>query len=406
MLPTSAAIHVHQLTKRYRIWPRPVDRLLEAVTGRRRHREKRALDEISFTVPVGESLGIIGENGAGKSTLLKILAGVTQPSSGTVETSGRVASILELGTGFHPDLSGRHNVSLNAALLGLDASEVAASLPEIERFSELGAAFDEAVKTYSTGMVMRLAFAIATQVRPRVLIVDEALSVGDGYFQKKCIDHLLEFVGAGNTLLFCSHAMYYVSAFCQRAVWLRDGRVAAFGPAREVVASYEAHLVARTAESPPEQIDSGATVGPARLTRVAVVDAAGRAHGGGEPLIVRHGAPFAVEIAWEGDDPQREYHLGIGINRADDLEVFACTTHRDGLPALRGQQRHRVRFEVPELPLVKGDFTVYAFLSDGAALHIYDQAVVRGAFSVESESYAFGLVDVDHRWESLPVLEL
>ncbi len=401
MTSPAPAVAVRQLSKRYRVWSRPADRLLEALTGRSRHRDKHALAGIDFTVPAGESLGIIGENGAGKSTLLKILAGVTQPTSGEVVTAGRVASILELGTGFHPDLSGRQNVSLNAALLGLSAAEVTNSLPTIEAFAELGAAFDDPVKTYSTGMVMRLAFAIATQVRPRILIVDEALSVGDGYFQKKCIDHLLEFVGAGNTLLFCSHAMYYVSAFCQRALWLREGRVAAFGPAREVVAEYEAYLVSRSAEPTAEPtISTSDTGGPARLTEVAVLDPGGRPHRGTTPLIVRHGAPFEIEVAWESDDHAREFHLGFGFNRADELEVFACTSHRDGLPAWTGARHYRVRLTIPELPLVKGEFTLYTFLSDGAALHVYDQQIVRRCFAVESEAYAFGLVDIAHSWKT------
>jgi lipopolysaccharide transport system ATP-binding protein len=404
-MPTTAppAVRAEALSKHYRVYARPVDRLLEAFGGRQRHREKRALEDVSFTVPAGQSLGIIGENGAGKSTLLKLLAGVTTPTSGVLETNGRIASILELGTGFHADLSGAHNVALNAALLGLDASEVRASVPAIRDFSELGPAFDEPVKTYSTGMAMRLAFAIATQVRPRILIVDEALSVGDGYFQKKCMDHLLEFVSAGNTLLFCSHAMYYVSAFCEEALWLESGRMAAFGSARAVVDDYEAFLTAKTAApaAVPQEPPGASPVGPARIVRAALLDPAGRPASAEHPAVVRHGGTLRVEVSWEGDDPAREFHLGIGINRVDELEILSCSTLRDGLRPFTGCSHHQVVFEVPELPIVKGDFTVYVFLLDGAGLHIYDQAILRRAFRVESESYAFGLVDVEHSWRQL-----
>src|SRR5262245_50514875 len=209
---TAPAIVADGLTKVYRSYRRPADRLWEALLRRPRHSELRALDDVSFTLPKGEGLGVIGENGAGKSTLLKVLCGVTQPTAGSLRVDGRVAAILELGAGFHPEFTGRQNAVLNAALLGLSEREVDAALPRILDFSELGDFIDRPVKTYSTGMAMRLAFSIATQVEPEVLIVDEALSVGDGYFQKKCMDRMLAFIRGGGTVLFCSHAMYYVSS--------------------------------------------------------------------------------------------------------------------------------------------------------------------------------------------------
>src|SRR6185503_8325348 len=178
---------------------------------------------------------------------LKILCGVTQATAGSLRVDGRIAGILELGAGFHPEFSGRQNAVLNAALLGLSEREVEAALPRIVDFSELGDFIDRPVKTYSTGMAMRLAFSIATQVEPDVLIVDEALSVGDGYFQKKCLDRLLAFIRGGGTVLFCSHAMYYVTALCRHALWLRQGRVERFGPALDVVHAYEEHLAMRDA---------------------------------------------------------------------------------------------------------------------------------------------------------------
>src|ERR1700692_2010887 len=217
------AVLVEQLSKVYKVYSSPWDRLLEALLRRPRHREFRALAEVSFALPRGEGLAIIGENGAGKSTLLKLLAGIGGPSSGTLRVRGKVASILELGSGFHPEFTGRQNIVLNAAMLGLSEQELERKLPAIVAWSELGEFIDQPVKCYSTGMAMRLGFSIATQVEPDVLIIDEALSVGDGYFQKKCMDRLLQFVGAGGTLLFCSHAMYYGSAFRQRALWLREG---------------------------------------------------------------------------------------------------------------------------------------------------------------------------------------
>ncbi|HEX2163414.1 MAG TPA: ABC transporter ATP-binding protein, partial [Thermoanaerobaculia bacterium] len=228
-------VTARQLGKTYRAYRTPWDRLAEAATGRRRHRAFHALAGVSFEQGRGEGLALVGENGAGKSTLLKILAGITIPTEGEVAVAGKVASILELGSGFHPEMTGRQNIELNAALLGLSEQAVREATPRILDFAELGPFIDEPVKAYSTGMTMRLGFAIATQVDPDVLIIDEALSVGDGYFQKKCMDRLQAYVEAGGTLLFCSHAMYYVSAFCQRALWLRQGRVEALGPVDRVV---------------------------------------------------------------------------------------------------------------------------------------------------------------------------
>ena len=182
------------LTKVYRSYATPWDRLLEGITRRRRHREFRALEDVSFALPRGEGLALIGENGAGKSTLLKILAGITAPTAGAFRVSGKVASILELGSGFHPEFTGRQNIVLNAAMLGLSQEELRRKMPDIVAFSELGDFVDQPVKTYSTGMAMRLGFSIATQVEPDGLIIDEGLSVGDGYFQKKCMDRLRVFV--------------------------------------------------------------------------------------------------------------------------------------------------------------------------------------------------------------------
>ena len=394
----SQAVAAEHLSKVYRVYSSPWERLREALTRRSRHREFRALDDVSFALEPGEGLAILGENGAGKSTLLKILAGITAPTSGRARVDGKIASILELGSGFHPDFTGRQNIVLNAAMLGLDEDELRRKMPDIVAFSELGEFIDQPVKTYSTGMAMRLGFSIATQIEPDVLIVDEALSVGDGYFQKKCVDRLLAFVDGGGTLLFCSHAMYYVSAFCRRALWLRHGRMAALGPVHDVVREYENFLLAKS-EGTPEPAGPAvpaadeAVLSPARLDDVQVVRAPG------EPALYRCGDPLELEISWESDDRARRFHLGVGVNRIDGVEVASFGTHVDGLPPWQGRTRYRARLRIPSLPLVKGEFTLYIFLLDEAGLHIYDQRLVRRAFAVESPSYTFGLLRVDHSWD-------
>jgi ABC-type polysaccharide/polyol phosphate transport system ATPase subunit len=399
------AVFAEGLSKVYRVYASPWDRLREALIRRPRHREFRALENVSFALPRGEGLALVGENGAGKSTLLKILAGITAPTSGAVRVQGTVASILELGSGFHPELTGRQNIVLNAAMLGLSEEDLKRRLPDIVAFSELGDFIDQPVKVYSTGMSMRLGFSIATQVEPDVLIIDEALSVGDGYFQKKCIDRLLHFVGRGGTLLFCSHAMYYVSAFCQRALWLRNGRVEGLGPVLDVVRDYENFLVAKSAaqaaaslEAPPERMRTG----PARLSEVRL--AGGPVSPINPPInpadpVYATESPWELEIEWESEDPRVPFHLGVGVNRIDDVEVFSFATHLDGLPPFQGERRYAARLRLPRLPLVKGEFSLYVFLLDEEGLHIYDQRVLQRAFRVQSPAYAFGLVRAEHSWE-------
>ena len=413
MSPT--AVVADRLCKRYRVYGSPWDRLRESVTRRSHHRDFYALDDVSFALTRGEGLAVIGENGAGKSTLLKILAGITAPTAGSLTVTGKVASILELGSGFHPEFTGRQNVVLNAAMLGLTEAEVREKMPAILDFSELGEFVDQPVKCYSTGMAMRLGFSIAIQVDPDVLIVDEALSVGDGYFQKKCMDRMQRFVAAGGTLLFCSHAMYYVSAFCRRALWLKNGKAEALGPVAEVVGDYENYLLrkgggadasvtaaAATAVTAVAEVSSAAgqprpvEPTPPRPARLVAVGQVGVVE---PPGLYACGDPLAITVEWETGDPDLAFHLGIGVNRADGVEVCSFATHLDGREPLAGRRRYRATLLVPELPLVKGEFSLYVFLLDEHGLHVYDQALVQPAFIVESPAYRFGLVRADHAWE-------
>ncbi len=385
---TAPCISVSGLSKSYRVYARPLDRLLEQLLRQKRHTEFHALRGVTFEMSAGEGLGIVGENGAGKSTLLKILAGVTVQTRGEMAVRGQVASILELGSAFHPEFTGRQNIVLNAAMLGLSREAVSRRTPDIVAFSELGSFIDQPLKCYSTGMVMRLAFAIATQVDPDVLIVDEALSVGDGYFQRKCMRRLQEFVEGGGSILFCSHAMYYVSAFCQRALWLRNGEVEALGPTDEVVRAYEAFLLAKSGNGTTAEPSSS---GLARIDEVVV----------SRGDLYRCGDRWELEVAWETEDAGLSFHLGIGINRVDGVEVCAFLSHRDGLEPWSGATSHRARVVVPRLPLVKGTFTLYVYLVGDDGLHVHDLKVVERAFSVESQEYQFGLVDTPHQWQRL-----
>lgn len=241
------AITVTQLGKAYRQYPTRWSRLLEWVVpmDKPRHNLKWILQDINFHVFPGEAIGIIGINGAGKSSLLKLITGISQPTTGSVKMEGRVAALLELGMGFHPDFTGRQNAFMAGQLLGLQADEINLLMPAIEAFAEIGDYIDQPVRVYSSGMQMRLAFAVATAVRPDILIVDEALSVGDAYFQRKCFARIRLLQDLGTTLLFVSHDIPAVRALCARAIWLENGGIREIGETKAVLDSYATAIYAR-----------------------------------------------------------------------------------------------------------------------------------------------------------------
>ena len=225
------SVAFQQVSKSYPVYDRPGDRLVELITANRmrKHRDYWALREVSFTIDKGETFCIIGENGAGKSTLLQMVAGILQPTAGSVAVCGRVSALLELGSGFNPEFTGRENVYLNGAILGLSARDIDSKYTKIKDFAEIGDFIDQPVKTYSSGMVVRLAFAVAIHLDPEILIVDEALAVGDLYFRQRCMRKVHELRRAGVTILFVSHAIGDVKAIGDRTLWLDQGRVREIG---------------------------------------------------------------------------------------------------------------------------------------------------------------------------------
>lgn len=237
-------IKLSNISKKFKVYKDKRDRFREWILFGRKtlHDEFWALQDINLTIPKGEVFGLVGLNGAGKSTLLKIITGTMSPSTGSVDLKGKVAALLELGTGFHDELSGRDNVRINGRLLGMSEAEIHEKMDEIEDFCELGDYFDKPIRTFSTGMYVRLAFALATSVQPDILIIDEALSVGDAYFQQKCVKRMEEFKKKGTTILFVSHDLPMLKIFCDRIALLQKGKIEAVGGARDILELYNAKL--------------------------------------------------------------------------------------------------------------------------------------------------------------------
>ena len=284
-MSSEAALAVSQLSKCYQIYARPQDRLLQSLwRGRKRYyREFWALRDVSFEVGRGEAVGVIGRNGSGKSTLLQLVVGILTPTSGEVVTRGRIAALLELGSGFNPEFTGRENVYLNGAILGLDRGDVARRFAAIEAFAEIGEFIDQPTKTYSSGMLMRLAFAVSVNVEPEILVVDEALAVGDFAFQFRCMERLHRLVRSGTTILFVSHDVGLVKAFCSRAVYLAGGMLRAVGAAEDVAEQY----LADTRDAQRAEVAAAAprAAGAGRIrARFADTGAARSAYGYGEEI--------------------------------------------------------------------------------------------------------------------------
>jgi len=365
-------IRAHGVGKYYKRYPNRWWRLAEWLDGgRATHHEKHwVLRDVDLQIRAGESVGIIGHNGAGKSTLLKIITGTTQPSSGRVEVSGRVAALLELGMGFHPEFSGRQNAYMAGQLLGYSNPEVAARMSDIESFAEIGDYIDQPVRTYSSGMQVRLAFSVATCIRPDILIVDEALSVGDAYFQAKSFARIRQFRDEGTTLLFVSHAPAAIKTLCNRAILLDHGGVLRDGAPDDVLDYYNAIVARREAENAIRvaESESGKKVTRSgsrdvNIVKVELLDARGNS-----ARAVRAGEPAEILLEVQVERAVPELTAGILIRDVLGNDVFGTNTfHHDQMivrPA--SGSAYRIRCRIDSLALGRGSYSI------SAALHSRD----------------------------------
>lgn len=365
------AIALAHVSKRYKRYVSRAARLADWIGFRRgaHFSEHWALHDVSFTVGPGEAVGIVGRNGAGKSTLLKLITGTTRPTAGAIRVNGRVAALLELGLGFDPEFTGRQNVLMNAHLLGLTGPQAVRLMPEIEAFAEIGTFLDQPLRTYSSGMQMRLAFSAATAVRPEVLIVDEALSVGDAYFQHKSFARIRDFKRQGTTILFTSHDPGAVKTLCDRAVLLEEGKLVMDGTPAAVLDVYNATIARREADYAIQEAQgwSEAVVatrsgnGLARVSRVVLVER------GREVGAVPVGAAAALRVAFDVFAAVPEFTVGILIRDRLGNDVFGTNTHLHGAsrPMAGAERGMVVDFAFPALNLGVGSYSVSVALHAG-----------------------------------------
>ncbi|MEI7643661.1 MAG: ABC transporter ATP-binding protein [Chloroflexales bacterium] len=365
-----------------------------------------AVRDVSFAVEPGQSLGLVGHNGAGKSTVLKLMTRILEPTAGGVRTQGRIAALLELGSGFHPELSGRENVFLYGSLMGLGRAEMTAKLPEIAAFADIGDFIDTEIKHYSSGMYTRLAFAVATAVDPDILITDEVLTVGDEAFQRKCMERIYGFRRANKTIIFVSHALEVVRALCDVAVWLDHGVMRASGPSGAVIDAYLADVnrhererlaAEHRADSLPDAEGDGSRRGSreVEITRVQFLDGAGQE----QPVFSTH-QPLTIRIHYRAPAPVREPIFGVGIHTESGLWISGPNTSFDKfyIPQIAGNGY--VDYDVPDLPLLQGRYPVSVAVVDTTMLHPYDLHDRRYTLVVQSNGQAdqYGIVTMPHRW--------
>ena len=417
---STPAITVDGLSKRFRLYTDRRSSLKERFVRRQSssYDEFWALRDVSLTVEQGSTFGLIGHNGSGKSTLLKLMAGIHRPTSGAITAAGRISALLELGAGFHPELSGRDNILLNGSILGMSRRQIVESMDAIVEFSGLEQFIDTPVKVYSSGMYVRLGFSIAVNLDPQILIIDEIVAVGDEEFQRRCFDHLYTLRRRGVTIVFVSHSLPLVQTLCDEVAWLDHGRLRAVGPAVEVVDDYlrEVNSAERDrlgADSSAGQADAeegegdadagtGSAAGSGRrgsgevvVTRVELLD------GRGTPVLaLDHGAAMTVRVHYRAHRPVEAPVFGLAFLHETGLALAGPNTRLSGTATGTVAGEGHVDYRLPSLPFVPGSYMLTAAITDASTTHVYDHRDRVLAFHVQPGPgfQPTGYVALDGQW--------
>lgn len=407
MAENENVIEVEDVTKSFKVYLDKGSQLKERLLFRKRSRyeERKVLRGISFSVKKGEAIGLIGHNGCGKSTTLKLLTRIMYPDSGSIKMQGRVSSLIELGAGFHPDMSGRENIYTNAAIFGLNKKEIDSRIQSIIDFSELKDFIDNPVRTYSSGMYMRLAFSVAINVDADILLIDEILAVGDANFQSKCFNKLREIKSHGTTIVIVSHSLGQIEQICDRSIWIHDGLIKAEGPPKEIDLEYLDYMSrkiqdrnkkseeAADTEEPAENKDGKRWgSGEARIKRIRSF-----ASDGTEQSVFRVGEDIRLTVDYTVKKPVQDAVIGFGIFDMNGVQCYGTNTRIDKLPEMTLTKDGTAEITMKNVQLLSGEYMIDIAIEQGEGIPVdyYRQAYKIQMLSAYGDA---GIARVDHTW--------
>lgn len=403
-MSSNVTVEVNGVSKCYFIYDNPKYRLIGPIVNRLRkmcglqvkkyHKEHWALKDLNFKIERGDSVGVVGKNGAGKSTLLQMLTGTLSPTSGSIQVNGRVAALLELGAGFNPEFTGRENIFMNASILGLTKDEINATYDDIVSFADIGDFINQPVKTYSSGMYVRLAFAVAANIQPDILIIDEALAVGDIRFQLKCLKHMNALKDKGTTILFVSHSPEQVKRFCNKAIWIDGGAIRASGSANDVCDRYNDFMYqiqhADTGSNDTRQQNPGA---PARIISTKI-----------DTNYLKTGEHLSLTIEYQVNDQVVDgLMVGAALYSSERKYLYGVNTGLDNYQIENKKGIYTVEYKIPALPLLPGSYSFDVGLMGDRSLIGFDYITDAEKFTVYNDYEGEGIFRIEHEWLQSPI---
>ena len=396
------AIEVTDVTKSFKVYFDKGNTMKEKVLfqKRRRYEERRVLDGICFEVKKGEAIGLIGHNGCGKSTTLKLLTKIMYPDKGKIEMRGRVSSLIELGAGFHPDMSGRENIYINASIFGLSRKEIDARLDDIIEFSELEEYIDNPVRTYSSGMYMRLAFSVAINVNADILLIDEILAVGDVNFQAKCFNRLREIKGKGTTIVIVSHSLEQIEQICDRSIWIHEGHIYAEGNPKDIHPQYirfmakNRHLAPAALEklhSEEEENENYHVV----ISQIEIYSRGEKSNG-----VIFVGTDIEITAKYETDLPVEDVTLGFSFYRGDGLCCYGTNSKTDHARTMRMTKNGKIKLMFPKVNMLPGEYWMDLYVEDRTGVRIV--SVVKAChIQIYADVTETGITRMEHSWNCI-----